>query len=1118
MIDPFYKNIVDRLGWQLDPQAFQRCARELLRNIFPGIAPVGGGADGGMDAAIPDGIEEAFSLVATTDKAVARNLRQNLASLKRDGKPPRVILATSRALTPKNRRDLEKCAREEGFTLIQIFDREGIAELIYRNPRCCKELLGLTGEPPALTAVPRSRRPLLDLPLLGREADIEWLRSTSGDRVVTGQPGSGKTFLLLHLVRQGCGLFLRPEASDGEIANALREQQPKVVIVDDAHVDPRTLDRLRHVRADLGASFDIVATTWQGDLDQVKEALGGVAPDRVRKLEGLTRQEILEIYHTAGVDADDAWMRDLVDQAANRPGLAVTLATLWLQGAYREVLGGQALSQTLLTAFRHLVGPEATDLLAGFALGGARGMGLDAVAQFLGLPRAEVRRKAAGLASGGVLTQTPEDTLAVWPRALRAAALGLVFFPPSGPNLDYRPLLAQAPSRDSAVQAILEAAQRGVSVPRSDLRGLVAQSQRSEVWGGFALLGEGEARWVLEKYKGDVLDIGREILEQAPEAAIPRLLQRAVQEESAQRESRGLGILSAWVEDVEVRPYPEWIQRRRQVAKEAKKMVLSGHGSEVAIEAIFRMLSPALRGSSTDPGLGNTVTYKHALLPRPYLGGIATIWGEVRDAITALNSLPWQHLSAALWNWMYPSYAAKAEVPKETEEVMHRFAGNILRDLTPLAAGSPGLAAGLQRLASRIDVTLELDHDPVFEILCPPEPVDLEARETDSAARKGKLTDLAVTWATEKPEAIARRLKFYEAEAKRIGVTYTTSETLHLCRQLAEGAAEPARWLDVFLDTDAPIPLINVFLEHIVKKQSPGWEGRVERCLRLDAHGWFAMSLVLALPVPPGGLLEQALACAGQAYGIVETQCLRKEVPTATLLRLLRHTHWRTALAAAVGEWCSDPRGVVQAAVVEDWRKAMVGAKADGSVGSFSWLQEILANDAELAAEWLQAHLTEFGLSESKPFAAAVGALTFEQRIALLEQVDASARPFWLVRKIVGNDPKLYQRLLNLKQLRSYYLVPLQGLPNDAWVSMAALALDAGYSPQDVAAAAYATNHGYAASGLDYWQEWDRAFAAFEDHPRQDMREVAKHGRAEAASLIEEARKEEREVQLRGFV
>ena len=40
--------------------------------------------------------------------------------------------------------------------------------------------------------MPRSRRPLLDLELVGREEDLDWLRSTPGDLIVTGEPGSGK--------------------------------------------------------------------------------------------------------------------------------------------------------------------------------------------------------------------------------------------------------------------------------------------------------------------------------------------------------------------------------------------------------------------------------------------------------------------------------------------------------------------------------------------------------------------------------------------------------------------------------------------------------------------------------------------------------------------------------------------------------------------------------------------------------------------------------------------------------------------------------------------------------------------------------------------------------------
>src|SRR3989442_11137301 len=94
-------------------------------------------------------------LVSTTDEAVIRNLTGSLRSyLKSGGLRRTLVLATSQELTQTRRRNLQKRARELGFSLLQIYPRAAIGERLYHEPRWCKDLLGLTGRPSALTMIP----------------------------------------------------------------------------------------------------------------------------------------------------------------------------------------------------------------------------------------------------------------------------------------------------------------------------------------------------------------------------------------------------------------------------------------------------------------------------------------------------------------------------------------------------------------------------------------------------------------------------------------------------------------------------------------------------------------------------------------------------------------------------------------------------------------------------------------------------------------------------------------------------------------------------------------------------------------------------------------------------
>jgi hypothetical protein len=163
--DPFYQDIIDKLNGRLDPELFEQCVSDILKKIYPGLVPVPGGNDAGMDGAVCDGEDTAFPLICTTQDDVIGNLTKSLKSyLQNNGPRRKAILATSRSLTPGKRRNLEVRARELGFVLIQIYSQEAIANLLYESSKWCKELLNLTGQQPALSMLPKNSRPNPDKP------------------------------------------------------------------------------------------------------------------------------------------------------------------------------------------------------------------------------------------------------------------------------------------------------------------------------------------------------------------------------------------------------------------------------------------------------------------------------------------------------------------------------------------------------------------------------------------------------------------------------------------------------------------------------------------------------------------------------------------------------------------------------------------------------------------------------------------------------------------------------------------------------------------------------------------------------------------------------------------
>jgi len=425
--DPFYREIITRLKGTLDDELFEQCVADILRVIYPTLVPIRGGADSGMDGAIADGKGEPFPLVTTTGKNVIGNLTRNLKSyLKDDGKRRRVILATSQYLTPRRKRNLYKRAEELGFTLINIYDQDAVANLLYRDSRWCQELLNLTGDPPALSAIPKTERPLLNHALIGREADLVWLRQIDSDGLLVGQPGSGKTFLLYKLVLEGKGLFAVSK-DRGEIAACIRTEQPSALIVDDVLVNRELLVDLQQMRRELGAKFSILASCWPGDKEVIAQTLNLSKPG-IRDLGLLTRPEIVEVIEATGIRGPNDLIRELVNQAEGRPGLAVTLAHLCIQGGVREVALGDALSNSFLKFFEPVIGQTASEILASFSVGDDAGMSMEHVANALELTLLDVRHTVAKLAAGGVILDVDGQHLSVRPLALRHALVRDVFF------------------------------------------------------------------------------------------------------------------------------------------------------------------------------------------------------------------------------------------------------------------------------------------------------------------------------------------------------------------------------------------------------------------------------------------------------------------------------------------------------------------------------------------------------------------------------------------------------------------------------------------------------------------------------------------------------------------
>ncbi len=155
------------------------------------------------------------------------------------------------------------------------------------------------------------------------------------------------------------------------------------------------------IREQITASFQIVATSWLGDADEVLTIMG-LSPSSRVDMPLLSRDRIVGVVNSSGIYKPDWLIAEIVNQADGRPGLASLLSFLCVSRDPREVITGDGLLRHMRHYMSDLAGEDSTLLLAAFSLGGKRGVAIDVIEEFLGESRANITEKLVRLGTGGI--------------------------------------------------------------------------------------------------------------------------------------------------------------------------------------------------------------------------------------------------------------------------------------------------------------------------------------------------------------------------------------------------------------------------------------------------------------------------------------------------------------------------------------------------------------------------------------------------------------------------------------------------------------------------------------------------------------------------------------------
>lgn len=1152
-LDPHYRDILEGLDGDLDADLFEDCVADVLHPEIP-VVPIEGGSDGGMDGAVFDGRGEPFPLITTTAESVIRNLGDSLKSYSKvGGKRSEVVLATSRHLTPLRRRNLHERASDIGFTLVQIIDRRGVADRLYRSPRWCKLLFGLTGEPLPFRPFPPSTRSQHHGELVGRTEETDFLLSGKGDQLLVGPPGSGKTAILNVFAKATGGLFLHPSDPAG-ITNGLRTQRPTVIVVDDAHTRMDELQLLARLRSDLELSYRIVSSVWRDEATEtaIADILDLDPSDRANVLE-LTRDQIVEIVGKVGVEGPIDLVREIVNQARGLPGLAVTLARACLRGNIRDVASGDAIGREIRRVLDAQGLPNAIDILAALGIAGDVGMRLENAAEELGLSLSQVRGEMAQLATAGVLGQVGNAMWAVYPYALRHVLVRDVFFG-NGPGLQADPFIervtvARSPGstgmdgdwqwlmqllpedhvenrpHKEVARVLIGVRRAGGRVPPHLIIEHLQRSASNEAWAELAWSGVDEARRTLREQPASLLDFPEPFLAWIPNEALTGLLDAASNEQKAPihtSKNPPLQVITRWIRGTW---QPKEALRRRKLATHAAiRWGNANPVSDLPCRVLGAVLSTGFEYATLDPGSGDKLTIHGGVLQKSALQEISSLWcdpvlpflrtrptGTLRPIVRAVSS--WKKLTRA------PSVSSPPE-PLEAEQTM---ATRMLTSLLELTADHPGLWAAVARLAEKTGME---PGSPDWEYMLMYGPLDrMDAKDWEAAeaGRLKQVRNLGKSRADLDPVAQASRLAFLETAASETGHRWPRY-TPQYAEALAQySTTDPLVWVRAFVTASLPPDLVQPFLSRASEDGTPGLWETVQDLMAQPEYEWLAIFSIITSSGIPSDLTKEAISRVTPYTPSLGWIVLRDQIGDNVIRLLLQHNNDQVASTVAIEMWSREYKPPSDSEVSRLWRRAIMRTQED--LGNEEQLGLILASDQELAVKWLSNKLNTSPLPlamESSATAVAIDSLDQQSRIDLLPHLQPKYRPSQITAKIVGKNLAVYQALLEDQNLKNLHLAPLEGQPEredmglDAdWAIRAEIALENGYAPDQIADATFPRSFGWSGPESQMWESWILAFQTIPTNTA-DFRTIQTIGIKTAQGQKHEALTREHKQQIYG--
>ena len=453
------------------------------------------------------------------------------------------------------------------------------------------------------------------------------------------------------------------------------------------------------------------------------------------------------------------------------------------------------------------------------------------------------------------------------------------------------------------------------------------------------------------------------------------------------------------------------------------------------------------------------------------------MWDPVLDIIEREQPSGFGGVFSMVTPWVFPGTLAMGRGPSpDVLSVMHTAAKPVLQRLANTYADNWVAMHRLRPLAQEcgVEVSVQEPFTTMFPVERWDGSGDHEAWDQElMGAVRGLAEDLS-----EKPvDAVAKLIATADSEAHEAGITWPRC-TPQLVEQLARALEDPHALLLALEDCDAPADLLIKVLNCLADQQSPVLESAIERLLGKQPTVPAAVAVALARPVSTHAK-EQAIAQMSRHNFAFDGAIIRNELDNRTLALLLAAPDQEVAWRVAIALWGwrhHDALDGLPDDLRERSRDLVINHPADEQL-----YQSLFEQHPDVLVDWIRAWWGRLR-TDSVEFLPIqledlIAGLPIETRLDLIAEVPADRLPnHRLVTQLVSNDAKAAEALFGREGVEHLHGAALHGEPDEAWMERALLALDYGWSPEEVVLETSMGSFEFSGEASAYWQKKVDAF------------------------------------------